>query len=118
MPRAHSAALVSTEANPRDEAEVSLFDRQSYCLDGSGDNLTGLPIWLYSGQNAVRGRPGARGDEVLQIAAGLPPRRSAGRPRTALAARADPGKQESDQTSSRLEPAAVSSPGRGSEGFL
>ena len=27
--RAHSAALASTEANPRDEAEVSLFDRQS-----------------------------------------------------------------------------------------
>src|SRR5205814_4888066 len=32
--RAHSAALVSTEANPRDEAGVSLFDRQSYCLGG------------------------------------------------------------------------------------
>jgi len=32
--RAHSAALASTEANPRVEAEVSLFDRQSYCLDG------------------------------------------------------------------------------------
>jgi len=27
--RAHSAALASTGANPRDEAEVSLSDRQS-----------------------------------------------------------------------------------------
>ena len=30
--RAHSAALVSTEVDPRVETEVSLFDRQSLCL--------------------------------------------------------------------------------------
>src|SRR6267143_1849606 len=43
-----------------------------------------------------------------------PPGRSPGRPRTALAARADPSKQEPDQTSPRPAPAAVSPPGRGS----
>jgi len=75
-------------------------------------DLTGRPIWLYCSQNAIRGRPGPWGGEGLQISAGLPPGRSPGRPRTALAARADPSKQEPDQTSPRLAPAAVSPPGR------
>src|SRR5881409_4038708 len=41
--------------------------------------------------------------------------RSARRPRTALAARAHPGKQEPDQAPEGLEPAVVSAPGGGSE---
>jgi len=81
-------------------------------------DLTGRPIWLYCSQNAIRGRPGPWGGEGFQISAGLPPGRSPERPRTALAARADPSKQEPDQTSPRLAPAAVSPPGRGSEAVL